>query len=254
MKVEILNCLSDNYTYVLIDEKSKITCVVDPGEAEPVQEYLERNSLTLKFILNTHHHQDHIGGNQDLKKKFNAKILSFEKDKKRILHQDIYLKDLQIWNYENKFKFKVFHIPGHTSGHICFHFFEDNIVFTGDTLFSLGCGRIFEGTYEQMFNSINLIKSLPPETKIYCGHEYTKNNFDFCKSIDKNNSYLKEKKIFIDQKLVKNIPTVPVTLEQELKTNIFLRCNDKNIKKELGLENASDIETFKKLRDLKDSF
>ena len=108
MKVEIINCLSDNYAYVLIDEKSKITCVVDPGEAKPVQEYLRNNDLTLKFILNTHHHLDHIGGNQELKKKFNAKILGFEKDSKRILHQDIYLKDLQIWSYENKFKFKVF--------------------------------------------------------------------------------------------------------------------------------------------------
>ena len=146
--------------------------MVDPGEAKPVLEYIKKNNLNLKYILNTHHHGDHIGGNNILKKEFNAKILAFEDDKDRIPMIDIPLKDNQVWK-DGIFEFKVIHVPGHTSGHICFHFFNEKTVFTGDTLFSLGCGRIFEGSYEDMFNSLSRLKVLPPETNIYFGHEYT---------------------------------------------------------------------------------
>ena len=118
---------------------------------------LKKKKVNLKFILNTHHHYDHVGGNEILKKKFGAKIIAFKDDKNRIPFVDILLEDNEIWKNLN-FEFKVFHIPGHTSGHICFYFYKDNIVFSGDTLFSLGCGRIFEGTYEQMYYSLNKFK------------------------------------------------------------------------------------------------
>ena len=192
MRIEIIPCLQDNYSYVIIDESNNYACVVDPSESTPIINYLENKNIKLKYILNTHHHYDHIGGNKDLKKKFGSTVVGFKEDSNRIPGIDIKLENNQIWKAEN-FVAKIIHIPGHTSGHICFHFFEEKIVFTGDTLFSLGCGRIFEGTYKEMFNSLKIIKSLPEETKIYCGHEYTLNNSKFCIKYDPENQNLKKK-------------------------------------------------------------
>ena len=239
MKIEIIKCLTDNFSYLLINEKNLDACVVDPGEAKPVLEYIKKNNLNLKYILNTHHHGDHIGGNNILKKEFNAKILAFEDDKDRIPMIDIPLKDNQVWK-DGVFEFRVIHVPGHTSGHICFHFFKEKTVFTGDTLFSLGCGRIFEGSYEDMFNSLLRLKVLPPETKVYFGHEYTLNNAIFCQRFDQNNSELNKKILNIKKKLDSGFPSVPSTIKDELNCNIFLR--------------AKNQEEFSKLRDLKDNF
>ena len=239
MKVEIIKCLEDNYSYILTDEESNSACVIDPSESKPIIDYTEKNKINLKFILSTHHHFDHVGGNKDLKKKYNLKILGFKKDKNRIPEIDIALNDKEIWK-NDKFELKIYHIPGHTSGHVCYHFFNQNILFTGDTLFSLGCGRIFEGTYEEMFSSLQLIKSFPEETKIYCGHEYTLKNSEFCIKYDKNNSALIEKIRSIRKKLEKGHPTIPSTIKEELDCNIFLR--------------SKDVESFSKLRDLKDNF
>ena len=239
MKVEIVPCLKDNYSYVIIDERSNKTCVVDPSESKPIIDYIEKNKLNLKFILNTHHHFDHVGGNKELKKKYNLKVVGFEGDKNRIPEIDVTLSDKEIWR-SNNFEAKVYHIPGHTAGHICYHFFKQNILFTGDTLFSLGCGRIFEGTYEEMFSSLQLIKGFPLDTKIYCGHEYTLNNSNFCINYDKENSALKDKIKLIKKKLDNNLPTIPTTIKEELECNIFLR--------------SKDVKSFSKLRDLKDKF
>ena len=239
MNVEIIKCLKDNYSYLVIDEKNQSACVIDPSEAKPIINFIEENKIHLKFILNSHHHYDHVGGNKELKKKYNTKIIGFEEDKDRIPEIDICLKDRDVWK-NNNFEFKIFHIPGHTLGHICFNFFKEKLLFTGDTLFSLGCGRIFEGTYEQMFNSIKLLKSFDLKTKIYCGHEYTLKNSDFCLMHDKKNLKLKKKILLIKEKLNKNLPTVPSTLKEELETNIFLKCDS--------------IESFSKLRNLKDNF
>jgi hydroxyacylglutathione hydrolase len=239
MKVEIIKCLQDNYSYIIIDKKHNHACVIDPSESEPVINFIESKNIKLKFILNTHHHHDHVDGNNDLKKKYGANVVGFKNDKQRIPNIDIFLEDNQIWKGEN-FEAKIIHIPGHTSGHICFYFIKEKVAFTGDTLFSLGCGRIFEGTYEQMYNSLNKLKKLPADTKIYCGHEYTLKNSLFCSKYDKNNKNL-EKKIFeINNKLKKNLPTMPSTIEEELACNIFLR--------------AKNLEDFSKLRDLKDNF
>ena len=239
MKIEIIKCLEDNYSYLVIDEKTNYACVVDPSEAEPIANFINNKNIKLKFILNTHHHYDHVGGNSDLKKKFGAKVVGFKNDKHRIPNIDILLEDNKIWK-ESVFEAKIIHIPGHTSGHICFYFMNDKIVFTGDTLFSLGCGRIFEGTYKQMYDSLIKLKNLPKDTKIYCGHEYTLKNSMFCSKYDKDNKNL-EKKIFeINDKLKKNLPTIPSTIGEELSCNIFLR--------------AKNLEDFSKLRDLKDNF
>jgi len=239
MEVEIISCLKDNYSYLVIDKGNNSACVVDPSESEPIIEIIEKKKVNLKFILNTHHHYDHVGGNEILKKKFGAKIIAFKDDKNRIPFVDILLEDNEIWKNLN-FEFKVFHIPGHTSGHICFYFYKDNIVFSGDTLFSLGCGRIFEGTYEQMYYSLNKFKELPKETKVYCGHEYTLQNSVFCATYDKNNDELNKKILEVKSKRDRNLPTIPSTIGEELACNIFLR--------------AKNLKDFSKLRDLKDNF
>ena len=239
MRVEIIPCLQDNYSYLIIDENNNSACVVDPGEAKPIVDYLKNKNIKLKYILNTHHHFDHIGGNEYLKKKFGSIVVGFKKDINRIPEIDVLLEDNQIWKAEN-FEAKIIHIPGHTSGHICFHFFQDKLVFTGDTLFSLGCGRIFEGTYKEMFESLNKIKSLPEETKVYCGHEYTLSNLKFCIKYNPENRNLKKKAENIKKKIDNGLPTIPSTIKDELECNIFLRAND--------------LESFSKLRDLKDNF
>ena len=239
MRIEIIPCLQDNYSYLIIDESNNSACVIDPSEAKPIISFVENNDIKLKYILNTHHHFDHIGGNKELKKKYGSTILGFKEDSHRIPEIDILLEDNQIWRAQN-FIAKIIHIPGHTSGHICFHFFREKIVFTGDTLFSLGCGKIFEGTYKQMFDSLNKIKSLPEQTKVYCGHEYTLNNSRFCIKYDAENLYLKKKVENINKKITNGLPTVPSTIKEELDCNIFLR--------------TKDLESFSKLRDLKDNF
>ena len=239
MKIQIIPCLHDNYSYLVIDEKNNIACAIDPGEAKPIIKYLEKKNISLKYILNTHHHYDHVGGNQELKKKYNARVIGYKGDKHRIPEIDTLVDDQEIWKQES-FEAKIIHIPGHTLGHICFYFFNEEAAFTGDTLFSLGCGKIFEGSYEQMFNSLMKIKALPLKTKIYCGHEYTKQNAKFCITHDKNNENLKNKIKIIDKKLENNLPTIPSTIREELDCNIFLRSNK--------------VETFSKLRDLKDNF
>ena len=253
MKIEIIPCLNDNYSYLIKDDQTDTVAIIDPSEFGPCDKKINQNYKRLDFILNTHHHFDHIGGNADLKKKYDSKILGFEKDKKRIPEIDILLKDDQEFKVGN-LKFKTLFIPGHTLGHIAFYFEKEKVIFTGDTLFSLGCGRVFEGTYQQMFNSLNKIKNLPWDTKIYCGHEYTKKNLEFCLKFNPNNNYLKDKEKVIDVKTKVGKPTIPSTIKDEIQTNIFLRCDDLDVKDALNLNNASDLEIFTKLRDLKDNF
>ncbi len=252
MKIEIISCLSDNYSYLIHDEESNTVAIIDPSEFKPCDKIIKKYNK-LDFILNTHHHADHVNGNLELKKKYNSKILGFSQDKRRIPGIDILLEENQKQKIGN-LEFEVMFIPGHTKGHIAFFFSKEKIAFTGDTLFSLGCGRVFEGTHEEMFYSLNKIKNLPPDTKIYCGHEYTKSNLDFCLAYDTQNTSLKEKAIDIQKKLNSNLPTIPTILGQEVKTNIFLRCNDPEIKLALDLKDSSEVEVFSKLRDLKDSF
>ena len=253
MNIEIISCLNDNYSYLIKDDQTNTIAIVDPSEFGPCEEKINQKYKKLDFILNTHHHFDHVGGNVELKKKYGSKILGFEKDEKRIPEIDILLKDGQKLKIGNVI-FKTIFVPGHTSGHIAFHFEKEKLIFTGDTLFSLGCGRVFEGTYLQMFNSLNKIKSLPEDTKIFCGHEYTKSNLEFCLKFNPNNNYLLDKKKEIEARIKDKKPTIPSTIRDEIQTNIFLRYDDLDVKSTLNLINASDLEIFTKLRDLKDNF
>ena len=253
MKIEIIPCLNDNYSYLIHDEISNTVAIVDPSEFIPCDTIISKNYKKLDFILNTHHHYDHVGGNEELKKKYNSKVLGFENDKNRIPQIDTVLKDNQEFKI-GTLNFTTIFIPGHTKGHVAFYFKKERVVFTGDTLFSLGCGRVFEGTYKQMFQSLNKLKNLPGETKVYCGHEYTFKNLEFCLKFNPNNDFLKKKKDDIKLSLKNKKPTIPSTIADEIKGNIFFRVNDPDIKKAINLENSPDIEIFTKLRDLKDNF
>jgi len=253
LNIEIIPCLNDNYSYLLCDQDTNTVAIIDPSDFNPCDKIINKKYKKLDYILNTHHHFDHVGGNKKLKEKYKSKVLGCELDKDRIPGIDITLKEKQNFKIGNA-SFEVIFIPGHTKGHIAFYFKDEKIVFTGDTLFSLGCGKVFEGTHEQMFNSLNKLKNLPIDTKIYCGHEYTKKNLEFCLEYESNNKFLIEKSNWINSKIESNSPTVPISIGEEKKTNIFLRCNEPSIKNALNLNNASEQEIFSKLRDLKDSF
>ena len=175
IKVSIIKCLTDNYSYLISDDSTNLVGVVDPSEFKTVDDEICKKYQKLDFILNTHHHSDHVGGNLDLKKKYNSKIVCSAYGKNKIPGADIKKKDGDFFIFGNT-NFKIIHVPGHTLDHISFFSADSKIVFTGDTLFSLGCGRVFEGTMRQMLGSLEKIKNLPLSTLIYCGHEYTKKN------------------------------------------------------------------------------
>ena len=215
MLISIIPCLTDNYAYIINDKNSKTVGVIDPSEAKPIISYLKKENLKLDYILNTHHHFDHIGGNIELKKIYNAKVVGYIGDKHRIPGIDVTIKDNEQWTFGNS-TVKIIHIPGHTLGHICFFFQKEKIAFTGDTLFSLGCGRIFEGDHKQMLKSLNKIKKFPKDTKIYCGHEYTYKNAEFCMKIDSNNADLREHFEKIKKLRSINSPTIPSRLDKDM--------------------------------------
>ena len=249
--ISIIPCLNDNYSYICFDNKND-AFVVDPSEFKPVDKYISNNQLNLKYVLNTHHHFDHVGGNYELKQKYNCKVIGSKLDENRIPEVDILLKEGEKWKFKEDAA-QIIEIPGHTTGHIAFYFSNQKIVFTGDTLFSLGCGRLFEGTPEMMWNSLQKLRNLPDDTKIYCGHEYTLNNALFTKSVIPGE--LIDKKISsLNDLLSKKIPSIPSTIAEEKKLNLFFQADDSILKKELRLEDKNNIDMFAYLRNLKDNY
>ena len=253
MNIEIIPCLTDNYSYLIHENQSNTVTIIDPSEFAPCDKIISKKYKKLDYILNTHHHHDHVGGNEELKRKYNSKVLGFKNDEKRIPNIDKLLEDNEEFIIGN-IKFTTLFIPGHTAGHVAFYSKKDKAIFTGDTLFSMGCGRVFEGTYDQMFDSLNRIKGLPEDTKIYCGHEYTQKNIEFCIKYNPNNDLLKKRKNTIKEKLKNGEPSIPSTLLEEKQMNIFLRTDDLDVRNMLNLKRASNLEIFTKLRDLKDNF
>ena len=250
-EILIIKCLNDNYAYIYLNDK-KEAFVVDPSAASPVIDTLEKNNLQLKYILNTHHHFDHIGGNFELKEKYNCKIVGSKKDRDRIPGIDIEISDGDYWSFKEHTA-QIIEIPGHTSGHIAFFFKSLNAVFTGDTLFSLGCGRLFEGTPTMMWNSLKKLRALPDQTKIYCGHEYTLSNGKFINSIYPSEDIRLKIESLVELN-EKNLPSIPSTIADEKKMNIFLKADDINLIRNLGLNGKSPEEVFGYMRELKDNF
>lgn len=248
-----LPVLNDNYIYLLHEPLSKETAVIDPAIAEPVLELLNKKGWHLNYIYNTHHHWDHVGANIELKQKTHCKILASEVDSSRIPGIDKGLKHGDVIKLGNQAA-NIIATPGHTLGHIIYHFIENNALFCGDTLFSMGCGRLFEGTAEQMLHSLQLIKQLPTQTKIYCAHEYTQANGQFALTLEPGNQQLLDRLKQVKQLRTDNKATVPTTLEQELASNPFLREDSLEIKNTINITAKTAIDTFTEIRKLKDNF
>ena len=245
--------LSDNYSYIIRDKNTNITGCIDPSVTKDIVNVLQNRGIDLNFILNTHHHQDHVGGNLELKEIYNCKIIGCSDDQNRIPGIDIKLKDSEEFNIGESV-FKVIDTPGHTIGHICFYFEDQNFLFCGDTIFSLGCGRLFEGSYEQMTESILKIRSLPDCTKIFCGHEYTESNAKFAEFLDSGDDLLKKKILNIKKDRLESKPTIPAVLEEEKKLNPFMKFDNQEYLDSIKIENISNAENFKKIRIMKDNF
>ncbi|KAJ9701603.1 hypothetical protein PVL29_006820 [Vitis rotundifolia] len=254
LQIELVPCLKDNYAYLLHDVDTGTVGVVDPSEAVPVIDALSRKNRNLTYILNTHHHYDHTGGNAELKARYGAKVIGSGIDKDRIPGIDIVLKDGDKWMFAGH-EVVVIETPGHTRGHISFYFPGSGAIFTGDTLFSLSCGKLFEGTPEQMHSSLSKIMSLPDETNIYCGHEYTLSNSKFALSIEPKNEVLQSYATHVAHLRSKGLPTIPTTLKMEKMCNPFLRTSSPEIRKSLKITaTADDSEALGIIREAKDNF
>lgn len=249
MQIAIIPQLHDNYSYVIHDNTTAI--VIDPSTAQPILDFLKKNNLKLTWILNTHHHDDHIGGNAMLKAKTHASVAASVYDTQNIAI-DLALKEGETRIEQHRVQ--IIHIPGHTLGHIAYYFPDLQAVFSGDTLFSLGCGRLFEGTPEQMLLSLRKLAALPSQTMVYCGHEYTEKNGRFALMLEGENEFLKFYYWTVEQLVTAKKPTMPSTIAIELNANPFLRLHSPQIRATLKMQNASDIELFSAIRKMKDAF
>ncbi|MEM7443385.1 MAG: hydroxyacylglutathione hydrolase [Pseudomonadota bacterium] len=251
LDIELIPALSDNYIYLIHDTASGTVAIVDPGEAGPVIERLEREGLALDLILNTHHHADHIGGNKTLKERYGAQIIGPAADAHRIADLDQMVSEGDTICVGNTAA-TVFETPGHTSGHIAFWFAEDDALFCGDTLFSMGCGRVFEGTAEQMWTSLAKLRTLPDSVQIYCGHEYTQSNAQFAAAIEPTNDSVAERLREIEKKRAADKPTIPATLGHEKGSNPFLRADDPTLAAAINMAGADPVDIFAEVRGRKD--
>ncbi|UUX48155.1 hydroxyacylglutathione hydrolase [Nisaea acidiphila] len=253
LDVVLVPARSDNYVYLLHDADSGSTAVVDPGAAAPVIEALEARGWKADLIINTHHHGDHTEGNEAVRAKYGCKLAGPKSETARIAGMDITLAEGDSFDFAGH-KAEIFETPGHTSGHIAFFFPDSDILLSGDTLFVLGCGRVFEGTMEQMWSSLKKLRALPPATRIYCGHEYTQSNARFALSVDGENAKLQAQASEIDRLRADGQPTVPSTIGDELDTNPFLRADSPALAAAVGMEGADPVAVFAEVRKRKDNF
>jgi hydroxyacylglutathione hydrolase len=245
--------LIDNYIYLIHDPVSQDTAAVDPAEARPVLDVLASKGWKLTYILNTHHHWDHVGGNLELQRQTGCRVIAPSADRHRIPGIDMGVAEGDTIALGGHVA-RVMFTPGHTLGHIVYHFPEDRLLFCGDTLFVMGCGRLFEGTAEQMWDSLQRLKALPADTRIYCTHEYTQNNGRFALTVEPDNQALIEKMRRVAELRARNQPTVPSTIGEELATNPFFREDSPSIQESIGLRGAPPVQTFAEIRRLKDRF
>ncbi len=253
LDIQQIPVLSDNYVYLARDTASGATAAVDPAVTEPVVAALEERGWTLTHILNTHHHPDHVGGNETLKARYGCTIVGPLADRARIPGIDVAVADGEIWCLGAS-RAQVFDVPGHTRGHIAYWFAADRALFCGDTLFALGCGRLFEGTPAQMWHSLSRLMALPDDTRVYCAHEYTQANGRFALTVEPGNEALRVRMREVDDRRSRGLPTVPSTLGLERATNPFLRSDSAGLQATLGLAGSAPVEVFAATRARKDQF
>jgi hydroxyacylglutathione hydrolase len=253
LDIRIVPCLRDNYAYLLHDPATAATGIVDPSEAAPVMKALDETGWRLTHILNTHHHPDHTGGNLELKRATGALVVGPRPDRERIPGIDIAVDEGEQFALGSEAA-EIFFIPGHTRGHIAFWFKDSRALFSGDTLFLMGCGRLFEGTPAQMWTSLSKLRALPDDTRVYCGHEYTQANARFAVTVDPDNPALKDRLRQVDARRARGEITIPGTMAEERATNPFMRADAKTVAAAVGLAGADPVAVLAEVRKRKDSF
>jgi len=253
MQIELVPLLKDNYAYLLHDGATGATAAVDPSEGKPVLAAAAARGWRLSHVLSTHHHWDHTGGNIEIKQATGCTIVGPGYDRDRIPGIDRGVEE------GDRFALggcaaEILFIPGHTRGHIAYWFPAEAAVLSGDTLFSLGCGRLFEGTPEQMWTSLDKLRRLPPETRVFCGHEYTQANARFALTIEPDNPDLRAKARRIDEARAAGRPTIPSTMAEERAANPFLRADQPAVAAAVGLAGADPVAVFAEVRRRKDNF
>ena len=253
LKIETLPALQDNYIFFLHDTETLETVVIDPSEASSVLSFLEEKNWKLSAIWNTHHHPDHTGGNEEIKAKTSCQIFGPKEGLRKIPGIDKELSESDQLNFSSR-TVRIIETPGHTKEAVCFFLEEDKVLFCGDSLFSLGCGRLFEGTAKDLWSSLQKIKTLPPETLVYCAHEYSLGNSHFARSLEPENKTLEAYQKELEGKRAENKPTIPSLLSLELEANPFLRTDVPSLQETVGCSQQEEWLVFKKVRELKDSF
>lgn len=246
-------CLTDNYAYLIHDAATGQTAVIDVPEPGPILAALDAHQWRLTDILITHHHDDHIQGVDTLRARTGAMVLGAAADAHRLPRLDLALTEADSFSVGSEFA-RVIDVPGHTIGHIAFHFPQSHLLFSADSLMAGGCGRLFEGTARQMHASLQKLAALPPDTLVCSGHEYTASNLRFAATLEPGNPRLISRIAEVTDKRAKGIPTVPVLLEEELATNPYLRAHLPALQTAVGLPDADDVTVFAEIRARKDKF
>lgn len=252
-ETRLFKCLSDNYGVLLHDPETGATAAIDAPEAAPIEAALQETGWKLTDILVTHHHHDHTGGLEALKAKYKCRVVAPAQEAGKIPGVDETVKEgdmVKVGALEGK----VFETPGHTLGHISYWFPKDHLAFVGDTLFSIGCGRVIEGTPEMMWKSLDKLRGLPDDTRVYCGHEYTAANVRFALSVDEKNAALKTRAAQVEKQLAAGDPTIPVTIGEEKAANPFLRADAPDLAGNVGMAGKPAAEVFAEVRGRKDRF
>ncbi len=249
-EIRLFPCLEDNFGYLLHDPVSKATAAIDAPEAGPIIAALDREGWTLTDILVTHHHGDHVGGIAELKQKYTCRVVAPHDKKAAIKQVDLRVKEgdrVMVGGLTAR----VLETPGHTLDHISYIFDDDKAAFTADALFSIGCGRVFEGTYPMMWDSLKKLRALSDDTRVYCGHEYTASNVKFALGIEPDNAALKARAAEVTKLRAEGKPTIPVTIGDEKKANTFLRADVASVAEAVGLAGKSAADVFGELRERK---
>lgn len=253
IEIDQFMCRSDNFGVMMRESQSGQTALIDAPEEAPILEAVERTGWTPTLILTTHHHVDHVEANLALKEKFGLRIIGPKAEAEKIPGIDEQVEEGSSLTF-GPYKVVVIDTPGHTAGHVSFYLPDAGVLFAADTLFAMGCGRLLERPAPVMFESLKKLAALPPETVVYCGHEYTVSNAKFAMTVDPHNAALRERLAKVEALRAEGKPTLPTTIGEELATNPFLRWADPSIRKTLGMETAPDVEVFAEIRRRKDNF